>query len=153
MAIRPTITKQLLSGLIFVAIGAGAVIFSLGGSVGSLRQMGAFYFPALVGAILLALGAAICVRALFHEAADPVRFGATRTPLFVSFASICFALLVERAGFVIAVAATMIVSGVAGREIRVWEIALNTLVITALATSMFIYFLQLPWPTGLTVLW
>jgi hypothetical protein len=57
-----------------------------------------------------------------------------------------FGVLMERAGFVPAMAALVFLSAAAGREFRFKEVLLLTVFLTALTVAMFIWGLGLPYP-------
>ena len=57
-----------------------------------------------------------------------------------------FGVLMERAGFIPALAALVFMSAGAGREFRFKEVLLLTVFLTALTVAMFIWGLGLPYP-------
>ncbi|MEU4386200.1 tripartite tricarboxylate transporter TctB family protein [Promicromonospora sp. NPDC023805] len=62
-ALRPRSTGDLVSGLIFVGLGAAFAIGALGYELGSLLEMGPGYVPLALGLVLAALGAVIVAKA------------------------------------------------------------------------------------------
>lgn len=63
---------DLLGGLTLAALGAAAAVWALVHyDLGSLRQMGPGFFPAVLGAVLLALGLIVALPALRRAAPQP----------------------------------------------------------------------------------
>jgi Na+/H+-translocating membrane pyrophosphatase len=142
----PRLSKELLSGFIFLAIGAATEIFCSERHVGSLSQMGPFFFPAMLGGLLVALGALICISSLVRSSqVTRMQFDSIGSSLLIPFAAACFGLLVERVGLVVAVLATVIVACYAGRETRLWEAVANMIVLAAATSIIFVYLLNMPW--------
>ncbi|MEV0950840.1 tripartite tricarboxylate transporter TctB family protein [Promicromonospora sp. NPDC050249] len=67
--LRPRSTGDLVSGLIFVGLGAAFAIGALGYDLGSLLEMGPGYVPLALGLVLAALGGVIVAKA--YVAPDP----------------------------------------------------------------------------------
>ena len=59
---------------------------------------------------------------------------------------VLFGVLVERAGFVPALAVLVVGSAAAGREFRLGEVALLTALLTVLSVAVFVWGLGLPYP-------
>ena len=59
--------RDVLGGLLMIAIGAFAVIYAQRYDMGQLRMMGPGYFPIMLGALLVILGVFIAVPALFRS--------------------------------------------------------------------------------------
>ncbi|QUS37316.1 tripartite tricarboxylate transporter TctB family protein [Falsirhodobacter algicola] len=88
--------------------------------IGSLRRMGPGFFPVVLGVALVALGALIALPAL--RRAGERRPFAWREALAVTAALLVFALLMERAGLIVATAlSALIASSVAPRPGLVWR--------------------------------
>jgi hypothetical protein len=64
--------KDGLSGVVFVVIGLAFAVIARTYPIGSTSQMGPGYFPFVLGAILVALGGAILVRAYLDTATAAV---------------------------------------------------------------------------------
>ena len=142
----PRPSKELLSGLFFLAIGIATVALCSGRHVGTLGEMGPFFFPAMLGGLLIALGVLVCAVSPWRSLqSTPIRFGAIGTSLLIPVAAACFGLLVERAGLVVAVSVAVIVACYAGRETRLWEAVVNTIVLAAATSVIFVYLLDMPW--------
>ena len=136
--------KDLCAGLLFMAIGAVVVVVAAGYPIGSAMRMGPGYFPVVLGGILIALGAAIGIRALRTgepAALPPFRL---RPLLLVTLSILAFALLVERFGLVPAIAAAVLVSCLGGHEFRVREVAALAAILAVASILIFRIGLELP---------
>jgi hypothetical protein len=109
------------AGLMFVAFGLLAIIVSRNYSMGSALRMGPGYFPTYLGAIMIVIGAIMTGRAYRIDAEGVGRWG-WRPVLWLSAAFAGFGLLIESAGFVLALLALIIASSLAGRDTRPLEL-------------------------------
>jgi hypothetical protein len=140
------LSKELLSGLAFLTIGAATEVFCGSRHIGSLGQMGPFFFPAMMGGLLVVLGALICANSFVQSShSTPARFSAISSSLLIPLAAASFGLLVERVGLALAVSAMVIIACYAGRETRFWEVIANTLVLATATSIIFVYLLDMPW--------
>ena len=132
------------AGLMFIVFGIVAIVAARNYPMGSAMRMGPGYFPTWLGAISVLIGAVVTGRSLF---VDGERFGrwGWRPLLWLSAAFASFGLLIEKAGFVFALAALIVASSLAGRDTRAWELALLIVVLIAGSVGLFIYGLELPY--------
>lgn len=140
--------KDLFAGLIFVAFGVAFALAAQHYPMGTSRNVGAGYFPALLGFVLTGLGLMVVLRALLVQNSAPIRI-VLRPLLFVLAGAILFALLIGRLGLVLALAGLIFVSALGGREFRLWEVTALWAALSLLAVGVFIYGLGLPfkvWP-------
>jgi hypothetical protein len=107
---RPS--TDLLAGLAFMAFGAAGLFFTAGLPIGSLRAMGSAYLPAVVGWLLLGLGAVIALRGVF--AGERLEPGAWAALAWLAGALALFALSVERLGLIAAIVISVLVGARAG---------------------------------------
>ena len=96
------LTKDFLSGLMFVAFGLAALYFGQHLAVGTPVRMGPGYVPRMLSLILLALGALVCIIAVV-SGSEPVERPKWKPITLVTLGIVCFALLFERAGLIPAV--------------------------------------------------
>ena len=112
--------------------------------MGSAMRMGPGYFPTYLGAISILLGAILAGRSFRFDGEGIGRWG-WRPLLWLSAAFAGFGLLIEPAGFVLALLALIVASSLAGRDSRPVElIALIAVLITG-SVALFIYGLDLPY--------
>jgi hypothetical protein len=140
--------KDLLAGLLYIAIGGAALFFARSYSFGSTFRMGPGYYPVVCGGLLVLLGTILVLRSFIvgDTPPDRIRFGPL---LLVLGATALFALCIERFGLAVSTGLVVIVSYLANERPRVVEALLLALVLVAVAVGVFAYGLQLPfkvWP-------
>lgn len=132
------------AGLMFVAFGVVAVAVARDYPMGSALRMGPGYFPTYLGAIMIAIGAIMTGRAYRIEGEGLGVWG-WRPLLWLSAAFATFGLLIERAGFVLALLALIVSSSLAGRDTRPLELVFLIAVLITGSVALFIYGLELPY--------
>ena len=137
--------KNLLTGLMFVLIGLGALWLSQGYSMGTARRMGPAYFPSIVGGALAFLGIVVTIRS-FRSPAGPVRIPTLRPMITITCAVVLFALLVRSLGLVLSLLLLVVISCLAGPRYRVPEVAFLYLFLAVVSTALFVYGLGLQFP-------
>lgn len=145
--------SDLLSGLLFLAVGIGAFVIALDYAVGTASRMGAGYLPRALSAALAVLGAIITVRALTlkPERVDTEGVGAIawRPLIMIVLALALFGWLLPRYGMVVASLAVVFVGAMAGHEFRVIPTVILSMILTAMGVLIFVTLLGLPfrvWP-------
>ena len=140
--------KDFYSGLIFIFFGFLAVVVARNYPMGSALRMGPGYFPIILGSALAVLGFMIAARSLWLSR-ESIEALALRPLLFVLGALVAFALLIQPLGLVTATVALVVIGSLARGEIRLGEVGALSLVLAAIAVSLFVYGLGLPlsvWP-------
>jgi hypothetical protein len=136
--------RDIVAGLLFVGIGALALLAARGYPVGTAMRMGPGYFPLVLGWLLIALGALVGLRAARRRDWQPVAW--SWQPLaWITFSIVLFGVLMPRLGLVPALVAMFPVAAAAGREFRWREVFVLTLVMTGFAGAVFVYGLKLPY--------
>ena len=140
--------KDFWAGVLYIAFGATAIVIALNYPAGTAGRMGPGYFPRGLGAILIALGLVLALRALRLQGVAPT-FPSFKPLLVVIGSVIVFGIAAPPLGLVVATILLVVVSSVASDEFR-WKEA----VISSVFLAVFVYFafskglqLQLPvWP-------
>ena len=136
-------SKDFLAGLVFLAIGAAAIVVAREYPFGSAMRMGSGYFPTVLGAILALFGMFLTVRGV--RAGDGAAIAWGWRPLAgVVGAMLVFGFLMPRLGMVPALVGMFFAAAAGGREFRVVEVLVLTAVMTAFAVVVFLYVLKLP---------
>lgn len=137
---------DVLCGLMFVAFAAWGFAAGAGLETGSSLEMGPGYFPRLVSGILLVLGLAIAASGL--RAADGAAVGgwAVRPITLVSLAALAFAILLERAGIVIAIVTVIAIGAFAGSRIEPRSLAALAVLLVAASIGLFVLAIGIPLP-------
>jgi Tripartite tricarboxylate transporter TctB family len=145
---RATSHRDLVSGLLFVVLGAAFAIGATKYGLGSGARPGPGYFPLILGGLLATLGLIVAVRSQTAgpEPAEPIGHLAWK-PLLATIASIIvFGVALPRLGLVITVPIVVLIVSVAGHEFS-WKSALTCGAILALGSWLiFIVGLELTIP-------
>lgn len=136
------LSTDLLSGLLFAGLGAGALYISWRYPAGTAARMGPGYFPHLVSGLLVLLGGILVIRSWFRPG-ETIAIVDLRPLLFVLIGTIAFGLLIERAGFIAACVALIVAGRLARPDFRIVEVFLLAAALTACAVALFVYALGL----------
>jgi hypothetical protein len=138
----------------FVTFGVLFIVWSTEYQFGTTQRMGPGYFPTVLGIMLVGLGILVALPSIRHDAAeahvDPIGW---RGLLVILGSVVLYAILLPRMGFVVSMAALVILSATASREFT-WKAALlSTLFLGLFSYLVFVkgLALQFPvWPPFLT---
>ena len=136
-------SKDFLAGMLFLAIGAGAMVVARDYPFGTAMRMGSGYYPTVLGGILASFGLFLIIKATKSKETAVLAWG--WWPLACIAASlVVFGFLLPRLGLVPAVVALFFVAAAGGREFRMGEVLALTAAMTAFAVAVFVYVLKLP---------
>ncbi|MGV6873449.1 tripartite tricarboxylate transporter TctB family protein [Pseudochelatococcus sp. B33] len=139
------LTKDFLSGFLFIILGSGAVFIASSYRLGTLAAMGPGYFPIMLGVAITALGALIAIRAvIMPDTSEPLERLYIRPLLMVLAAVIAFGLFIQSYGLVASVVALILISRAARTEGTWLELVVMVVVLTAIPVGIFVYGLGLP---------
>jgi hypothetical protein len=130
------LSKDFLSGLMFIAFGLVALYFGQKLALGTTVRMGPGYVPRMLSLILLGLGGVICVVALV-AGSEAVERPKLKPITMVTIGIICFALLFERAGLLPALIVLVFIASLGGEEFKITEVIGNMIVLAILCTLVF----------------
>ncbi len=130
------LSKDFLSGAMFIAFGLIALYFGRHLAPGTTVRMGPGYVPHMLSYIMLVLGFIIAALALFYGG-DPVEAPKWRPITMVTIGIVAFALLLESTGMFPALVALVFIASLGGDEFKLWEVAVNTVVLTVLCVLVF----------------
>jgi hypothetical protein len=137
--------KRFLSGLMFVGIGAIAMLMARDYPMGSALRMGPGYFPNVLAGVLILFGLGMLLKGV----TKPERVEGTwslRALAILPIATVIFGLLMEHAGFIPALIVLIVTAAYAGREFRLVEVLLLSVGLTIACWAVFILGLGLPYP-------
>lgn len=143
------VSQELWAGLVFAALGGASLLIARGYDIGTTMRMGPGYFPTLLGAALLLLGAASCLRTIITGKGTAIGELPLRPVLFIAASAVAFALLIDRAGLAIAAFVASILAALAGRPLRLIEALILAVFLAAFTALLFVTGLGLPvtiWP-------
>jgi hypothetical protein len=131
------LSKDFLSGVMFIAFGLVALYFGHHLAVGTSVRMGPGYVPRMLSYILLGLGGLICVVALYSGGGGTVERPHFKPITMVTIGIVVFALLFERAGMLPALVALVLIASLGGEEFKLIEVISNMVVLAILCTIVF----------------
>ena len=137
--------RDFAAGLMFVALGALALLIGADYRPGTALNMGPGYFPRIVGACLAGLGVLVVLGSLRVQGPGLERWH-LRPLVLVLGAVLAFGWLLEGFGLIAAVAALASVSALAQKERRLWEVPALILALSLIAWLVFVRGLDLPIP-------
>lgn len=138
------LSKGLVSGLVFIAIGLGFLFSAWSGyEMGTATRMGPAYFPMLCGGALALVG----VLAILTGGGDGPVERVHLAPLLIVAASLAlFALLAQRAGLVVAMSLSIFVATLARRDMTLLSRLLLAAGTTAAMVVIFAMLLRVSIP-------
>ncbi len=138
-------SQDFWAGVMFIGIGAAALFIARDYPFGSTLRMGPGYFPRVLGGILILFGLCVMVMGLrSHETFQGS--WSPRALVMLPLSLVLFGYLMDHAGFLPALAALVFGSATAGREFKLVEVLLLTVLLTGLSVAVFIWGLGLPYP-------
>jgi hypothetical protein len=137
--------RDVIAGTLFVLIGAAALVLGRRYPAGTAMHMGPGYFPAVLGMVLIVLGASIGLRAFRRAGWTPIGWG-WKPLAWIVAAMLAFGFLMPRVGLIPALAVMLPVAAAAGREFVLREVVLLTVLMCLFAVGVFVYALKLPYP-------
>jgi hypothetical protein len=137
--------KDFWAGVLYIAFGATAILIALNYPAGTAGRMGPGYFPRALGALLIALGLFLSLRALRIQGSKIV-FASPKPLLVVIGSVVVFGLAAPPLGLVVATVLLVIVSSAASDEFRWKEAVVSSLILAAFTVIAFAYGLQLQLP-------
>jgi hypothetical protein len=147
---RIRLSTDLLSGVLFLALGAFAMIYGSRYPLGTAARMGPGYYPLLASSGLVLLGVVLVVRSFVTTAAE-VGVINLRPLILILAGTLAFGLLIDRAGLIIAGLVLVFAARLADRDFRPLEVAILAVCLVAFALAIFRYGLGMPlrlWPAG-----
>ncbi len=137
--------RDFWAGLRFFMFGTAAIIIARNYTIGRLQRMGSGYFPTLLGMILILFGIYIMAKGLRRSEKIPGSWS-VRAFILLPLITVLFGFLMDRAGFIPALAVLAFGSAAAGNEFKWREVLLLTSFMTVLTVAVFILGLGLPYP-------
>lgn len=137
--------QDVLAGLMFLLFGAMALILGRNLQVGTSSQMGAGYFPLVLGVLLLIVGLAITVVGLWRGGA---RFDlwSVRASIFVCAAFLLFAVAIEWAGLLLTAPVCTMLAAMGTVRFRTVQHTTLAIAVSLVAVAIFIWALKIPIP-------
>jgi hypothetical protein len=149
MQLRSVEPADLLTGLIYIAVGAVATGVALTYRLGNASAMGPGYFPVGLGSILIGLGVLISVGSFLPSTIEkaervPVVRWDCRPSLLILGSVLAFALALPSLGVFISVMILVGLSSLANRPVRWLPTAVSMVLLATASVIIFIWALGLP---------
>ena len=130
------LSKDFLSGVMFIAFGLVALWFGRHLALGTSVRMGPGYVPHMLAYIMMVLGLIIAVVALY-SGGEPVEAPKWKPITMVTIGIVVFALLFESTGMFPALIALVFIASLGGDEFKFLEVIGNIAVLTILCVLVF----------------
>jgi len=130
------LSKDFLSGVMFIAFGLGALYFGRNLQMGTPVRMGPGYVPHMLAYIMMSLGGIITVLALV-KAGEPTEAPKWKPITMVTVGIVCFAALFERAGLLPALVTLVLIASLGGSEFKLTEVIGNMIALAVLCVIVF----------------
>ena len=130
------LSKDFLSGVMFIAFGLVALYFGRNLQMGTTVRMGPGYVPHMLAYIMMSLGGIITVVALVTSG-EPTEAPKWKPITMVTIGIICFAALFERAGLLPALVALVLIASLGGEEFKLTEVLGNMVALAVLCVLVF----------------
>jgi uncharacterized membrane protein len=137
--------KDFWAGMMFIGVGAAAIFIARDYRFGSMMHMGPGYFPSVLGGVLILFGIYVMIKGLRSNEKIQGKWS-IRALVVLPLSIVLFGVLMEHAGFLVALPTLIFGSAAAGRKFKFIEVLLLTVVLTGLSAALFIWGLQLPFP-------
>jgi hypothetical protein len=147
---RIRLSTDLLTGLLFLALGGAAMIYGSRYPLGTAARMGPGYYPLLASSGLILLGLVLVARS-FLKAAGEVGPVNLRPLILILAGTLAFGLLIDRAGLIVAGLVLVFAARLADRDFRPLEVTILAVCLVAFTLAIFRYGLGMPlrlWPAG-----
>jgi hypothetical protein len=147
---RIRLSTDLLTGLLFLALGAFAMVYGSRYPLGTAARMGPGYYPLLASSGLVLLGLVLVVRS-FVTTTGEVGSVNLRPLVLILIGTLAFGLLIDRAGLIIAGLVLVFAARLADRGFRLLEVSILAVCLVAFTLAIFRYALGMPlrlWPAG-----
>jgi hypothetical protein len=137
--------KDFCAGLFFMAFGLVALWVAGGYPLGTAFNMGAGYFPTLVGGLLVIIGFVIAAGGLFGEREAGPRLK-WKPLLLISLSIVLFGLLIKVIGLILTSVIMVLVSRLGGMSFQWLESLVLGVLLAAFCAMLFVYGLGLLLP-------
>jgi hypothetical protein len=131
------LSKDFLSGLLFIGFGLAALWFGRNLAMGTAVRMGPGYVPHMLAYIMIGLGFIIAVVALVTANPEAVDVPKWKPITLVTIGIFVFAMLFERTGLFPALVALILIASYGGEEFKLTEVLANIAVLTVMCVLVF----------------
>ena len=145
MVTRLLKNKDFWAGMMFIGFGIAAMFIARDYRFGSAMRMGPGFFPTILGGTLIAFG--VCIMAAGMHSGERIQERLSiRAVVLLTLSLLLFGLLIQWAGFILALVVLIFMSAASGKEFHFLEVLMLTGILVAVAVALFIWGLGLPFP-------
>jgi hypothetical protein len=137
--------KDFWAGVLFVALGVGAIVIGSRYNLGTAARMGPGYFPRILGILLIVLGAIIAMRGV-RIPGPPVPAWKWRPTVVVLGSVVLFGYVVNSLGLAVSTVGLIVLSSAASSEFRPKEALVSGIALAVLSIAVFVIGLKLQLP-------
>ncbi len=146
MALKIRAPKDFWAGVMFIGVGGFFMLWATTHyQMGTAVRMGPAYFPAVLGGLLVFLGAVVLLQSLAMDG-PPVPKFAFRPLILISLACVIYGYSMKPGGLVVATALLVFVSAYGGHEFNWKEVTILFLILIVFSVLVFVKGLTLPFP-------
>ena len=146
MALKIRAPKDFWAGVMFIGVGGFFMLWATTHyQMGTAVRMGPAYFPAVLGGLLVFLGALVLMQSLAMDGPPVPRF-AFRPLILISLACVVYGYSMKPGGLIVATALLVYVSAYGGHEFNWKEVTILFLVLILFSVLVFVKGLTLPFP-------
>lgn len=138
--------KDVIAGTFFAVVGVALFTLSQDYRMGTAVSMGPGYFPALCGIALALLGIGAVIKGLTAREYDPIPDHPIVPLILILLSIVSFALLIERAGLVVATFVCLFFACFQRVFTRPLEVLAIFVVLTAFNIIVFVYLFEMTLP-------
>jgi len=131
------LSKDFLSGLLFISFGLAALYFGRHLAMGTAVRMGPGFVPHMLAFIMIGLGLIISVVAVVTNNTEMTELPRWKPITLVTIGIFVFAALFERTGMFPALVALILIASAGGDEFKLTEVLGNIVVLTILCILVF----------------
>jgi len=131
------LSKDFLSGLLFIGFGLAALYFGRHLAMGTAVRMGPGFVPHMLAFIMIGLGLIISVVAALVNKGEAAEAPRWKPITLVTIGIFVFAALFERTGMFPALVALILIASAGGDEFKLTEVLGNIVVLTILCILVF----------------
>lgn len=136
-------SQDLATGLLFLVVGVGAYFIGSSYPMGTPQRLGTGVLPRILAWCLMGTGSLLVIKALAMEGTALSRW-AWRPLIMVTLAAAAFALLVDRAGLIVAMLASMTLVALGTPETRWREYSAFAVLMLCVGAGVFVWGLGMP---------
>lgn len=137
--------KDFCAGVMFFTVGAIAIVTAWSYPFGKTLRMGPGYFPVILSGIMMGFGLIIMLQGLRNNEKIQGNWS-IRALILLPFSLVIYGIVMGVAGFIPALVALIFVSAASGKEFKFMEVLMLTAILLAIAWTIFIWGLGLPYP-------